>query len=72
MNARNGRNGNSLILFDVMIHSETDECGLGDQGCAGLQVFSEQHECNAICRAFGVPPAVDTWTQAIESAFEEA
>jgi hypothetical protein len=57
----------------LMFFSDAGEYGLGDHGRAGLQVFSEQHNCNAICRAFGLPPTVDTWAQSIAagSAFED-
>ena len=45
---------------DIKIHSTECVYGLGDQGATGLQDFASQHECNAICKEFGLPPATDT------------
>ncbi|KAH6902369.1 kinase-like domain-containing protein [Coprinopsis sp. MPI-PUGE-AT-0042] len=45
-----------LLLFDLMIHSQSEEFGLGDQGQVGIDQFVNQHSCNGICRALGLEP----------------
>ncbi|KZV78397.1 kinase-like protein [Exidia glandulosa HHB12029] len=38
-----------LTLFDLMIHSEEERFGLGDEGQKGIDSFKSQHRCNRVC-----------------------
>ncbi|KAL0955299.1 hypothetical protein HGRIS_004188 [Hohenbuehelia grisea] len=51
-----GRDG--LVLFDVMTHTIDGNSGMGDFGKKGIQTFVDQHVCNSICKALGLPKAM--------------
>ena len=60
----------TLVLFDVMSHSQTlyvislffslsmlichSDSGIGDHGLAGIKSFLEQHMCNYVCKGLNL------------------
>ncbi|KAF8911457.1 kinase-like domain-containing protein [Gymnopilus junonius] len=44
----------SLTLFNLMSHSKDKMMGLGDNGIMGIKQFCKQHQCNTICKKFGL------------------
>ncbi|KZV94395.1 kinase-like protein [Exidia glandulosa HHB12029] len=51
---RQGMQKKVLTLFDLMIHSEEEAYGLGDEGQKGIDRFKSQHRCNRVCRLLGL------------------
>jgi len=41
--------------------------GLGDKGIQGIKEFCQQHECNRICKALGLPSLADLYEEIILS-----
>ena len=64
----NGRD--TLVLFDIMSHSQTSyvisfffslltlichsDSGIGDHGLAGIKSFLDQHTCNYVCKGLNL------------------
>jgi len=43
-----------ITLFDLLAHSKRQSMGLGDKGLEGVEEFCQQHQCNRICKKFGL------------------
>ncbi|KAJ3986984.1 kinase-like domain-containing protein [Lentinula detonsa] len=44
----------TVVLFDIMFHTEERDSGVGDHGPAGIKTFMDQHKCTYICDALGL------------------
>ncbi|KAJ7037365.1 hypothetical protein C8F04DRAFT_1180443 [Mycena alexandri] len=46
----------TMYLFDPMTHTLTQDSGVGDFGCAGIQDAIENHDCNIFCKGLNLSP----------------
>jgi hypothetical protein len=44
----------TITLFDLLAHSKRQSMGLRDKGLEGIEEFCQQHQCNRICKKFGL------------------
>ncbi|KAJ6563857.1 kinase-like domain-containing protein [Mycena capillaripes] len=44
----------TMVLFDPMTHTATQDSGVGDFGFTGIQDAIDNHECNLFCKGLGL------------------
>ncbi|KAF8173301.1 kinase-like domain-containing protein [Pholiota molesta] len=44
----------TMVLFDVMTHSNAGDTGIGDFGIEGIESFLRDHTCGMVCRGLGL------------------